>query len=52
MLPWTNAEYEQLVGRIYRQGQRADTVDIVIPMTYAMVNGERWSYCESKLKRI
>lgn len=52
VLPWTNAEYEQLVGRIYRQGQQADTVDVIIPITYATVNGERWSYCESKLKRI
>ena len=52
VLPWTNAEYEQLVGRIYRQGQKAHTVDVVIPITYATVNGERWSYCESKLRRI
>lgn len=52
VLPWTNAEYEQLRGRIYRQGQRADTVEVVLPLTYAMVNGERWSYCKSKLQRI
>ena len=52
VLPWTNAEYEQLVGRLYRQGQQAHTVDVVIPTTYATVNGERWSYCDSKLRRI
>ena len=52
MLPWTNAEYEQLIGRIYRQGQQARTVDVIIPTTYADVGGERWSYCESKLRRI
>ena len=52
VLPWTNAEYEQLVGRVYRQGQRSDKVEVIIPTTFAMVNGERWSYCESKLKRI
>ncbi len=51
-LPWTNAEYEQLVGRLYRQGSRFDKVRVVIPVTFAMVNGERWSYCESKLHRL
>ena len=52
VLPWTAAEYEQLVGRVYRQGQRAEKVTVVIPRTYAVVGGERWSYCESKLQRI
>lgn len=51
-LPWTNAEYEQLVGRLYRQGSRFDKVRVVIPVTFATVNGERWSYCESKLHRL
>jgi hypothetical protein len=51
-LPWTNAEYEQLVGRLYRQGSTFNSVDVVIPVTFAMVHGERWSYCESKLHRI
>jgi hypothetical protein len=51
-LPWTNAEYEQLIGRLYRQGSRFDKVRVVIPVTFAMVSGERWSYCESKLHRL
>ncbi|HVV81906.1 MAG TPA: helicase-related protein [Kofleriaceae bacterium] len=51
-LPWTNAEYEQLVGRLWRQGSRFTRVDVVIPVTFAMVNGQRWSYCESKLHRL
>jgi superfamily II DNA or RNA helicase len=51
-LPWTNAEYEQLLGRIWRQGQKKESVKIVIPTTFAMVNGERWSYCDTKLDRI
>lgn len=51
-LPWTNAEYEQLRGRIWRQGSRFKKVTVVIPVTFAMVNGERWSYCESKLHRL
>lgn len=51
-LPWTNAEYEQLRGRLWRQGSRFDKITVVIPVTYAVVNGERWSYCESKLQRL
>ncbi len=51
-LPWTNAEYEQLVGRLFRQGSKFDKVEVIIPVTFAMVNGQRWSYCESKLQRI
>jgi superfamily II DNA or RNA helicase len=51
-LPWTNAEYEQLIGRLYRQGSRFDKVRVIIPVTFAIVKGERWSYCESKLQRL
>jgi hypothetical protein len=51
-LPWTNAEYEQLRGRLWRQGSKFDKVTVVIPVTYAIVNGQRWSYCESKLDRL
>ncbi len=52
VLPWTNAEFEQLKGRIYRQGQRAEKVTVVLPLTFAAVNGERWSWCESKMRRL
>ena len=52
VLPWTNAEYEQLIGRIWRQGQTQADVKVVIPVTYADINGERWSYCDTKLQRI
>lgn len=51
-LPWTNAEYEQLRARLWRQGSKFDKVHVVIPVTYADVHGERWSYCESKLNRL
>lgn len=30
-LPWTNAEFEQIVGRVFRQGRIIDKVDVVIP---------------------
>ncbi|HMC67074.1 MAG TPA: DEAD/DEAH box helicase family protein [Gemmataceae bacterium] len=53
VLPWTAAEFEQLKGRIYRQGQRQRQVtQVVIPLTYALVNGQRWSWCESKMQRL
>ncbi len=51
-LPWTNAEYEQLRARLWRQGSQFDKVKVIIPVTFAYVNGERWSYCESKLQRL
>ena len=52
VLPWTAAEFEQLKGRVYRQGQRQGKVEMIIPLTYAEVNGERWSWCESKMRRL
>jgi len=52
VLPWTHAEYEQLRGRIYRQGQTQQEVDIIIPRTHAEINGKEWSWCESKWNRI
>lgn len=51
VLPWTAAEFEQLKGRVFRQGQQRP-VTLFLPLTYAMVNGERWSWCESKMKRL
>jgi hypothetical protein len=52
VLPWTHAEFEQLKGRIYRQGQRQDKVTLIIPLTYADVNGQHWSWCDSKMQRL
>jgi superfamily II DNA or RNA helicase len=61
VLPWTHAEFEQLKGRIYRQGQRQDKVTLIIPSTYADVKGDRplggaegnrWSWCDSKMQRL
>jgi superfamily II DNA or RNA helicase len=51
-LPWTAAEFEQLKGRIYRQGQRRENVTMILPLTWAEVHGERWSWCESKMQRL
>lgn len=51
-LPWTHAGFQQLKGRIYRQGQKRDHVDVLVPITFANINGNRWSWCESRWKRI
>jgi hypothetical protein len=52
VLPWTHAEFEQLKGRIYRQGQRQDNVTLIISLTYADVNGQHWSWCGFKMQRL
>jgi len=42
----TAAEFEQLKGRIYRQGQSRENVTMILPLTDAEVHGERWSWCQ------
>ncbi len=51
-MPWTHAEYEQLKGRIWRQGQASPSIDVYIVKTRAAIAGEEWSWCESRLNRI
>ena len=41
VLPWTAAEFEQLKGRIYRQGQAQSMVTMILTLTYALVHGRR-----------
>jgi hypothetical protein len=50
--PWTSAELEQLEGRLNRQGQFHDTLTILMPVTYGLDNGERWSWDEGRLARL
>lgn len=51
-LPWTNADFEQIKGRVYRQGQKEKTVKMIIPVTFANIKGQRWSWCEARLQRL
>jgi hypothetical protein len=51
-LPWTAAEYEQLVGRFLRQGQKETSIHVTIPMSYATVNGQEWSWCQTRWDRV
>ena len=52
-LPWTNANYDQAIGRFDREGFVFDCLDIHIPKTYTILStGEEWSWCDSKLRRL
>ncbi|WPB79521.1 zinc-ribbon domain-containing protein [Archangium violaceum] len=52
VLPWTHAEFQQLKGRLYRQGQREKKVTLVLPLTYVNFGEQRWSWCQSKMERL
>ena len=43
-LPWTDADYTQLKGRIYRQGSVFDKVEFVIPQVVININDKSWSW--------
>jgi SAM-dependent methyltransferase len=51
-LPWTGADYEQLVGRIYRQGSAFAHVDVFIPQVVIGTEGEEWSWDVQRHDRI
>lgn len=52
-LPWTNAEYEQLKGRIYRQGSLFKEVEIIIPQVKIQLDeGQIWSWDIQRLNLI
>jgi hypothetical protein len=44
-LPWTNADYVQLIGRIARRGSMFLEVDVYIPqVAINLKSGEIWSW--------
>ena len=51
ILPWTNAEYEQLVARLHRAGQEKD-VEVIIPVSFIKGKKGEFSYDEYKLDMI
>lgn len=51
-LPWTSAEYEQLVGRLYRQGSKFDKVEVIVPQVILEHNGDTWSWDKMRMNRI
>jgi hypothetical protein len=51
-LPWTSAGYEQLLGRIYRQGSKFTEVEVFIPQVTLTNNEDTWSWDKQRLARI
>ena len=51
-LPWTSAGYEQLLGRVYRQGSKFQDVTIFIPQIVLENNSDEWSWDKQRLDRI
>ena len=52
-LPWTDADYTQLKGRIYRQGSVFKKVEFVIPqIVITTPNGMEWSWDRMRKKAI
>jgi hypothetical protein len=44
ILPWTSSEYDQLKGRVNRQGSNFDKVNIYIPQVVIPTNEGEWSW--------
>lgn len=44
ILPWTSSEYEQLLGRINRQGSKFDRVNVYIPQIVISQGDKEWSW--------
>jgi hypothetical protein len=51
-LPWTSAEWEQLEGRIRRQGTAFEKVSMVVPQVVLEHKGEEWSWDKRRWRAI
>ncbi len=51
-LPWTDSEYTQLKGRIYRQGSSYSNIEIIIPQVYIPLDDREWSWDAQRLNLI
>jgi len=51
-LPWTGAEYEQIVGRLHRQGSEFAGVEVIIPQVVLQNGGSEWSWDKRRWDRI
>lgn len=51
-LPWTAAAFEQLIGRVYRQGSKFKDVEVLLPQVLVSSYGKQWSWDEARLNLI
>ena len=52
-LPWSHAEYKQIVGRLWRQGSAFESVDVIIPrVTLRQERVGHWSWDDQRLRCI
>jgi len=51
-LPWTGAEYENLIGRIKRQGSNFEEIEVIIPQIEINLGDKVWSWDNDRLDRI
>ncbi len=51
-LPWTSAHYDQVVGRLHRQGGAFDKVEVVVPLVELRDGKRVWSWDRLRLDRI
>jgi hypothetical protein len=51
-LPWTSAEYEQVIGRIRRQGSAFGSVSEIVPQVVLDHEGEQWSWDKGRMATI
>ena len=52
VLPWTSSEYQQLLGRVNRQGSKFDKVNVFIPQVNIEMDTKTWSHDKRKLNII
>lgn len=43
-LPWTSAEFEQIIGRLHRQGSTFDKVEVIVPQVSLTHGTNTWSW--------
>lgn len=51
-LPWTHAEYVQLIGRLIRKGHLFKNIDIIIPQIKINLDNDVWSWDIQRFNRI
>ncbi|MDB4130540.1 SNF2-related protein [Flavobacteriaceae bacterium] len=44
ILPWTSSEYEQLLGRVNRQGSNFENINVYIPQVVVSRGDKEWSW--------